>query len=298
MLHKTNEVPYNDTGQVTPTPDTPVLTVTGAGDMERNESRMTSSLMSTSFLSTGRRVYEPPLAHWLKQGRCSHINDQSDLDYDYLEDLEDMQEGDDLARDLDLEVYGIRLSPHPMAEDAMSASVSASISASISASMHSLQMTDSMEACQVSPVNSDDMPSAASSGPNLQVNSDLLSYLNRHYNEEELLQTPITECTFPCMHDSDSLDSDGSGVLVGSIKLASITPLHVASARGHDDIVTFLLDSGCEVNAVTSDTEETPLHLACRWGRCSVVKTLLDRNADPVRTSAVECSPMHIAIGR
>ena len=280
--------------------DTPAVTLTdtenGGVTTPLTDNPMTSSaISSSSFMSDGRRVYEPPLWHWLEQGRCSHICEQNDLDFDYLEDLEELQEGDDLDKDLDLEVYGIRLSPNPLTEDGMSVS----ISSDINDRLRSLQMSESIEeTCKESEANSDDEShSLTSSGPSVNVNADLFAYLQKHYSDEDSLvvQTP----KLPHIHDIDSLGSDtGSGVLVGSIKVASVSPLHVAAARGHGDVVDFLLDQGIDSNTLTSDTKETPLHLACRWGRCDVVKILLKHGASPVVTSAVDCSPMHVAIGK
>jgi len=58
-----------------------------------------------------------------------------------------------------------------------------------------------------------------------------------------------------------------------------VTPLHIASYRGHENIARLLLDHGTDVN--TRDKYgRTPLHLACRYGRPTTVHLLLEKGAD------------------
>ncbi len=59
----------------------------------------------------------------------------------------------------------------------------------------------------------------------------------------------------------------------------SLTPLFFAAERGHLDAVDLLVDSGADLNALTS--RGSALHIAARRGRTEIVETLLRRGADP-----------------
>eukprot|EP01046_Picozoa_sp_COSAG06_P024282 COSAG06_NODE_1972_length_7938_cov_4.377216_3_plen_131_part_00 len=56
--------------------------------------------------------------------------------------------------------------------------------------------------------------------------------------------------------------------------------IHIASARGHKDVVAFLGSRGADVNAV-DDSQYTPLHKAAYQGHASICTTLLALGADP-----------------
>ena len=59
-----------------------------------------------------------------------------------------------------------------------------------------------------------------------------------------------------------------------------LTPLHLASQEGHDQIVRFLLDRGADTNSPNSDGW-TPLYLASQRGHDNIVRLLLEHGADP-----------------
>jgi len=59
------------------------------------------------------------------------------------------------------------------------------------------------------------------------------------------------------------------------------TPLHLASGKGHIEIVEFLLNHGADIESEIFDGE-TPLMLAARYARCGkyeTIKTLLEHGA-------------------
>ena len=65
-------------------------------------------------------------------------------------------------------------------------------------------------------------------------------------------------------------DSDGS------------TPLHCATWKGHQNVVTALLAAGADVNAVNQNEHwgTTPLHAAAHANQAAIAKMLLDHGAD------------------
>ncbi len=59
-------------------------------------------------------------------------------------------------------------------------------------------------------------------------------------------------------------------------------PLHLACMKGHESIVSLLLENGAYVNVKAKDGS-TPLHCACenRYGKDAVISLLLEKGADP-----------------
>jgi len=84
---------------------------------------------------------------------------------------------------------------------------------------------------------------------------------------------------------------------------SQVTPLCLASQRGHSDVVRALIDAKCEVNC-SADIEHsqsvTPLHLAVRNGHTDVVRLLVSAGADveaSMTTSGVSgLTPLHLAV--
>ncbi len=70
-------------------------------------------------------------------------------------------------------------------------------------------------------------------------------------------------------------------------------PLQVASYRNHPDIVKYLIESGCDVNA---KGDETALHQASEKGNLEVVKILLETGADPHTKSVDDKTAKDIAM--
>ena len=68
--------------------------------------------------------------------------------------------------------------------------------------------------------------------------------------------------------------------------------------RGLDNVLEYLINQGCDVNAKTMETEDSPVHLASRWGHTSTVKLLLRNGADVAINNGVKYSPLDLAIGK
>ena len=57
------------------------------------------------------------------------------------------------------------------------------------------------------------------------------------------------------------------------------TPLHEAAAQGYADLLSYLLELGCDANG-RSIGGDTPLHLAVANGHVQCVRTLLNHNVE------------------
>ena len=73
------------------------------------------------------------------------------------------------------------------------------------------------------------------------------------------------------------------------------TALHLASAKGHVEVVRALLDKGADAAAVDK-RGSTPLHLASNGGHAGVVRVLLERGADASAEDEQEISPPMLAV--
>jgi len=71
------------------------------------------------------------------------------------------------------------------------------------------------------------------------------------------------------------------------------TPLHMASIRGHADVVKFLLDKNCIVDSV-NDSKDTPLHDAIENGHVEVVRLLLGAGANPSKPNRRGDEPLDL----
>ena len=75
------------------------------------------------------------------------------------------------------------------------------------------------------------------------------------------------------------LDGGDAGVDEGDAAREFETPLHLAAAEGHVNVIDALLACGASPKAATS-SGWTPLHRACLWGQTKAVAALLRGGAD------------------
>jgi ankyrin repeat protein len=83
------------------------------------------------------------------------------------------------------------------------------------------------------------------------------------------------------------------GSISGNAK--SETPLHIASACGHDDIVELLLKHGEDCHVPTEDGW-VALHLAAWYGMVPIMDRLIDAGADVKALTKEKWSPLHCAV--
>jgi ankyrin repeat protein len=90
------------------------------------------------------------------------------------------------------------------------------------------------------------------------------------------------------------------GLGVDAKSRGNVTPLHLASKKGHLEVVNWLLDNGANINARTKAEPgypgaETPLYLAVLHVKVDIVKGLLKRGADPNLRSSDSTSALEEA---
>jgi len=69
------------------------------------------------------------------------------------------------------------------------------------------------------------------------------------------------------------------------------TPLHIASLSGQIEVVSFLLDSGADVN-IPNVNNDTAFHFAARSGNADIIKLLLDKGKSVNLTSTQATTPL------
>ncbi|NWU38412.1 ANKR7 protein, partial [Hylia prasina] len=73
------------------------------------------------------------------------------------------------------------------------------------------------------------------------------------------------------------------------------SPLHLASANGHGDVVKHLAGKNCHLN-LADDTKRTPLMKAVQCQQEECVTILLEHGADPNLADADGNTALHLAV--
>ncbi|MFZ2315099.1 MAG: ankyrin repeat domain-containing protein [Gammaproteobacteria bacterium] len=84
------------------------------------------------------------------------------------------------------------------------------------------------------------------------------------------------------------------GADINAASREGATPLYIAAAQGHLNVVNALLAQGANINAVLQDGR-TSLHIAAQQGHLNVVNALLARGADINAASRGAATPLYIA---
>jgi ankyrin repeat protein len=88
---------------------------------------------------------------------------------------------------------------------------------------------------------------------------------------------------------------DKDSTLVKVKEWENQTLLHVAVGQNHQDVATYVLDRGADVNAVTTDGL-TALHMAAQNGNIAIVTLLLERGAKIDAVDSKGWSPLDRAV--
>ena len=317
------------------------------------------------------RVYQPPLLEWLEAGQCGHVATRAAADVAARgcgeDDDEYYESEDDLASDLDLEIYGVRISPQravadeeldyeetrallehsrrikqyevPTPPDPLPVSApqpptpkheTQHTVRDVTDSMNNLLISESQDGSEeVTPdsehprteqdsnkedsekLEKDNEVKHGTYEENCDVDyptddavfAEVLQAQQSTSTEEgnNTSQTILKSYKYPYFRELESLGSEdgmGSDFFLTEMKQASVNPIHVAAAKGHGDVINYLVTSlSCDVNEGTLGSEDTPLHIAARWGHTDTVRLLLRLDADPHRLNTMGYSALHLAIG-
>ena len=88
--------------------------------------------------------------------------------------------------------------------------------------------------------------------------------------------------------------SDKRGANIDKARDNGCTPLYIASAMGHVDVVRVLLEAGADIDKA-KDNGATPLSIASWMGHVNVVKVLLEAGADINKAMDTGATPLYIA---
>ena len=86
-----------------------------------------------------------------------------------------------------------------------------------------------------------------------------------------------------------------SGTDVNHVSSAGHTPLHIAVTKSNIDLVALLLDHNVNINSVTTDGK-TPLHIAVDKVDEDIIQKLLSQSADPRLKDALGNTSLHLAV--
>ncbi|WP_341816186.1 ankyrin repeat domain-containing protein [Wolbachia endosymbiont (group B) of Elophila nymphaeata] len=103
-----------------------------------------------------------------------------------------------------------------------------------------------------------------------------------------------------------NLKMQGSGILLSTADetqkdedwehdYQGCTPLHVAVFNGQLEVAKILVNCGADVNAMSTDWQETPLHMAVQSGKLNVIKFLVEKGADVNAKEERGRAPLHTA---
>jgi uncharacterized protein len=94
------------------------------------------------------------------------------------------------------------------------------------------------------------------------------------------------------VHDDIATFLLESGMSPRHMSWQEVTLLHDMAQSGDASKARLLLDHGADINAVDDEYRTTPLGMAARWGQRKMVACLLERGADPNRAGAAWSTPL------
>ena len=134
----------------------------------------------------------------------------------------------------------------------------------------------------------------------LLVLSSLVNSEESALKELEKRKIPFTDASLRNYIEEDDLQTVKlffrAGKSVNSNYQNGFTPLHIAAAKGRQEIAEFLISKGADVNSKDKGGS-TPLHYAASEGHGSMIKFLISKGANVnTKNYSSGWSPLHMAV--
>ncbi|KAI0989606.1 hypothetical protein GJ496_007015 [Pomphorhynchus laevis] len=112
-------------------------------------------------------------------------------------------------------------------------------------------------------------------------NDEVANYLNKEISKRNIDLDSCRDAEHGLLlaHCKKAIERNDGSIMNPVDHKTNATVLHIAAAKGYDDVLEILLDAGCNPNFKDADGW-TPLHAAAHWDNIEAAKALMRAGAD------------------